>query len=144
MIPENATLFSIFLLGKGIHEKTPCDVTAGRREYLRTAPSSEERLGLDRRDRLGERMPLEFYPQCELVGHSRALHTKQIRPLHAKTRRHCIKPLRIGAVGYPTGMDIHHSIWSVGALVVGMWGGGGRARLGAALFTEEGRDRRSK
>ncbi|GBM32517.1 hypothetical protein AVEN_176306-1 [Araneus ventricosus] len=48
MIPENATLFSIFLLGKGIHEKTPCDVTACRREYLRTAPRSEERL-----DRLG-------------------------------------------------------------------------------------------
>ncbi|GBM92297.1 hypothetical protein AVEN_259146-1 [Araneus ventricosus] len=34
--------------GKGIHEKTPCDVTACRREYLRTAPRSEERL-----DRLG-------------------------------------------------------------------------------------------
>ncbi|GBN58903.1 hypothetical protein AVEN_107654-1 [Araneus ventricosus] len=48
MIPENATLFSIFLLGKGIHEKTPCDITACRREYLRTAPRSEERL-----DRLG-------------------------------------------------------------------------------------------
>ncbi|GBM72308.1 hypothetical protein AVEN_81902-1 [Araneus ventricosus] len=48
MIPENATLFSIFLLGKGIHEKTPCDVTACRREYLRTAPGSEECL-----DRLG-------------------------------------------------------------------------------------------
>ncbi|GBN14319.1 hypothetical protein AVEN_208791-1 [Araneus ventricosus] len=48
MILENATLFSIFLLGKGIHEKTPCDVTACRREYLRTAPGSEERL-----DRLG-------------------------------------------------------------------------------------------
>ncbi|GBO16752.1 hypothetical protein AVEN_16040-1, partial [Araneus ventricosus] len=31
---------------KGIHEKTPCDVTACRREYLRTAPRSEE--GLDR------------------------------------------------------------------------------------------------
>ncbi|GBO15349.1 hypothetical protein AVEN_224922-1 [Araneus ventricosus] len=30
--------------GKGIHEKTPCDVTACRREYLRTAPRSEERL----------------------------------------------------------------------------------------------------
>ncbi|GBL86200.1 hypothetical protein AVEN_131943-1 [Araneus ventricosus] len=44
MIPENATLFSIFLLGKGIREKTPCDVTACRREYLRTAPSSEEGL----------------------------------------------------------------------------------------------------
>ncbi|GBO37960.1 hypothetical protein AVEN_171276-1 [Araneus ventricosus] len=64
MIPENATLFSIFLLGKGIHEKTPCDVTACRREYLRTALRSEERL--DRRDRLGARMSLEFYPQCEL------------------------------------------------------------------------------
>ncbi|GBN14850.1 hypothetical protein AVEN_165666-1 [Araneus ventricosus] len=48
MIPENATLFSIFLLGKGIHEKTPCEVTACRREYLRKAPRSEERL-----DRLG-------------------------------------------------------------------------------------------
>ncbi|GBO40976.1 hypothetical protein AVEN_116339-1 [Araneus ventricosus] len=44
MIPENATLFSIFLLEKGIHEKTPCDVTACRREYLRTALRSEERL----------------------------------------------------------------------------------------------------
>ncbi|GBO15637.1 hypothetical protein AVEN_175110-1 [Araneus ventricosus] len=61
MISENATLFSIFLLGKGIHEKTPCDVTACRREYLRTALTSEERLY-----RLGARMPLEFYPQCEL------------------------------------------------------------------------------
>ncbi|GBM43108.1 hypothetical protein AVEN_269923-1 [Araneus ventricosus] len=30
--------------GKGIHEKTPCDVTACRREYLRTALRSEERL----------------------------------------------------------------------------------------------------
>ncbi|GBN98728.1 Techylectin-5A [Araneus ventricosus] len=70
MIPENATLFSIFLLGKGIHEKTPCDVTACRREYLRTAPSSEERLLIDW-DHLGARMPLEFYPQCEL--HSGAL-----------------------------------------------------------------------
>ncbi|GBN58341.1 hypothetical protein AVEN_124615-1, partial [Araneus ventricosus] len=29
---------------KGIHEKTPCDVTACRREYLRTALRSEERL----------------------------------------------------------------------------------------------------
>ncbi|GBM42944.1 hypothetical protein AVEN_140824-1 [Araneus ventricosus] len=67
MIPENATLFSKLLLGKGIHEKTLCDATARRREYLRTAPSSEERLGLDRRDRLGARMPLEFYPQCELA-----------------------------------------------------------------------------
>ncbi|GBN28282.1 hypothetical protein AVEN_240911-1 [Araneus ventricosus] len=44
MIPEKATLFSIFLLGKGIHGKTPCDVTACRREYLRTAPRPEERL----------------------------------------------------------------------------------------------------
>ncbi|GBN43067.1 hypothetical protein AVEN_112087-1 [Araneus ventricosus] len=44
MIPENATLFSIFLLGNGIHEKTPCDITACRREYLRTALRSEERL----------------------------------------------------------------------------------------------------
>ncbi|GBO04290.1 hypothetical protein AVEN_2553-1 [Araneus ventricosus] len=35
-------------LGKGIHEKTPCDVTACQREYLITAPRSEERL-----DRLG-------------------------------------------------------------------------------------------
>ncbi|GBN98665.1 Retrovirus-related Pol polyprotein from transposon 297 [Araneus ventricosus] len=49
---------------KGIHEKTPCDVTACRREYLRTAPRPEQRL--DRRGRLGARMPLEFYPQCEL------------------------------------------------------------------------------
>ncbi|GBM27173.1 hypothetical protein AVEN_108497-1 [Araneus ventricosus] len=34
MIPENATLFSISLLGKKytrMHEKTPCDVTACRR-----------------------------------------------------------------------------------------------------------------
>ncbi|GBM18790.1 hypothetical protein AVEN_30195-1 [Araneus ventricosus] len=37
-------LFSIFQLGKGIHEKTPCDVTACRRVYLRTAPRSEEHL----------------------------------------------------------------------------------------------------
>ncbi|GBN91401.1 hypothetical protein AVEN_82180-1 [Araneus ventricosus] len=44
MIPENATLFSIFLLGKRIHEKTPCDITACRREYLRSEPRSEERL----------------------------------------------------------------------------------------------------
>ncbi|GBL99774.1 hypothetical protein AVEN_162791-1 [Araneus ventricosus] len=44
MIPENATLFLIFLLGNGIHEKTPCDVTACRRECLRTALRSEERL----------------------------------------------------------------------------------------------------
>ncbi|GBM61769.1 hypothetical protein AVEN_72677-1, partial [Araneus ventricosus] len=29
---------------KGIREKTPCDVTACRREYLRTALRSEERL----------------------------------------------------------------------------------------------------
>ncbi|GBN26206.1 hypothetical protein AVEN_62933-1, partial [Araneus ventricosus] len=29
---------------KGIREKTPCDVTTCRREYLRTAPSSEEHL----------------------------------------------------------------------------------------------------
>ncbi|GBO34927.1 hypothetical protein AVEN_6188-1 [Araneus ventricosus] len=36
--------FLIFLLGKGIHEKTPCDVTACRREYLRTAPGRERRL----------------------------------------------------------------------------------------------------
>ncbi|GBM23549.1 hypothetical protein AVEN_237928-1 [Araneus ventricosus] len=61
MIPENATLLSIFLLGKGIHEKTPCDVTACRREYLRTAPGSEEVV-----DRLGARTSLEFYPLCEL------------------------------------------------------------------------------
>ncbi|GBN91053.1 hypothetical protein AVEN_176018-1 [Araneus ventricosus] len=67
MIPENATLFSIFLLRKGIHEKTPCDVTACRREYLRTAPGSEERL--DRLvDRLGARTSLEFYPLCELIS----------------------------------------------------------------------------
>ncbi|GBN98075.1 hypothetical protein AVEN_269144-1 [Araneus ventricosus] len=49
MIPENATLFSIFLQGKRIREKTPCDVTACRREYLRTAPkfrrASFNRLG---------------------------------------------------------------------------------------------------
>ncbi|GBL79879.1 hypothetical protein AVEN_28937-1 [Araneus ventricosus] len=64
MIPENATLFSIFLLGKGIHEKTPCDVTACRREYLITAPRSVW-FFIDW-DRLGARMPLEFYPQCEL------------------------------------------------------------------------------
>ncbi|GBN75589.1 hypothetical protein AVEN_197380-1 [Araneus ventricosus] len=30
--------------GKGIHKKTPCDVTACRREYLRTALRSEECL----------------------------------------------------------------------------------------------------
>ncbi|GBN34009.1 hypothetical protein AVEN_214988-1 [Araneus ventricosus] len=45
--------------GKGIPEKTPGDITACRREYLRTALRSEERLY-----RLGS--PLEFYPQCEL------------------------------------------------------------------------------
>ncbi|GBO01026.1 hypothetical protein AVEN_40433-1 [Araneus ventricosus] len=39
-------------------------VTTCRREYLRTAPRPEQ--GLDRRDRLGARMHLEFYPQCEL------------------------------------------------------------------------------
>ncbi|GBM87600.1 hypothetical protein AVEN_119530-1 [Araneus ventricosus] len=67
MIPENATLFSIFLLGKGIHEKTPCDVTACRREYLKTAPRSEERL--DRLvARLEARTSLEFYPLCELIS----------------------------------------------------------------------------
>ncbi|GBN15214.1 hypothetical protein AVEN_200736-1, partial [Araneus ventricosus] len=65
MIPENATLFS--LLGKGIHEKTPCDFTASRREYLRTEPRSEERL--DRLvDRLEARTSLEFYPLCELIS----------------------------------------------------------------------------
>ncbi|GBL70962.1 hypothetical protein AVEN_80155-1 [Araneus ventricosus] len=66
MNPENATLFSIFLLGKGIHEKTPCDVTACRREYLRTATRSEvccSSGSLIDWDRLGARMPLEFYPQ---------------------------------------------------------------------------------
>ncbi|GBN85477.1 hypothetical protein AVEN_206610-1 [Araneus ventricosus] len=47
--------------------ETPCDVTACRREYLRTAPSSGERLLIDW-DHLGARMPLEFYPQCELVS----------------------------------------------------------------------------
>ncbi|GBO44396.1 hypothetical protein AVEN_243883-1 [Araneus ventricosus] len=50
-----------------IHEKIPCDVTACRREYLRTAPGSEERL--DRLvDRLEARTSLEFYPLCELVS----------------------------------------------------------------------------
>ncbi|GBM85753.1 hypothetical protein AVEN_232245-2-1, partial [Araneus ventricosus] len=29
---------------KGIHEKTPCEITACRGEYLRTALRSEERL----------------------------------------------------------------------------------------------------
>ncbi|GBN39812.1 hypothetical protein AVEN_67836-1 [Araneus ventricosus] len=52
---------------KGIHEKTPCDVTACRREYLRTAPRSEERL--DRLDaHLEARTSLEFHPLCELIS----------------------------------------------------------------------------
>ncbi|GBN86355.1 hypothetical protein AVEN_200630-1 [Araneus ventricosus] len=38
---------------------------ACRREYLRTALRSEEGLLIDW-DHLGARMPLEFYPQCEL------------------------------------------------------------------------------
>ncbi|GBN46030.1 hypothetical protein AVEN_37817-1 [Araneus ventricosus] len=63
MIPENATLFSIFLLGKGIHEKSPCDVTACRREYLRTAPGSEVVV-----DRLGARTSLEFYRCASCVS----------------------------------------------------------------------------
>ncbi|GBN08150.1 hypothetical protein AVEN_1024-1 [Araneus ventricosus] len=37
MSPENASLFSISLLGKEIYEKTSCVVTACRREYIRTA-----------------------------------------------------------------------------------------------------------
>ncbi|GBM46512.1 hypothetical protein AVEN_109509-1 [Araneus ventricosus] len=73
MIPENATLFSIFLLGKGIHEKTPCDVTACRREYLRTASGSEEVV-----DRLGARASLEFYPLCELAGELSAIESAAI------------------------------------------------------------------
>ncbi|GBM37894.1 hypothetical protein AVEN_193406-1 [Araneus ventricosus] len=36
--------FTVGKARKGIHEKTPCDVTACRREYLRTALRSEERL----------------------------------------------------------------------------------------------------
>ncbi|GBN13715.1 hypothetical protein AVEN_126558-1 [Araneus ventricosus] len=48
---------------KGIHEKTPYDVTACRREYLRTAPGSEVVV-----DRLGAGTSLEFYPLCELVS----------------------------------------------------------------------------
>ncbi|GBL77686.1 hypothetical protein AVEN_152910-1 [Araneus ventricosus] len=59
MIPENATLFLISLLGKGIHEKTPCDVTACRSEYIRTAFGSEGVC-------LSIRTTWEFRLQCEL------------------------------------------------------------------------------
>ncbi|GBN27364.1 hypothetical protein AVEN_228809-1, partial [Araneus ventricosus] len=54
------------LTGKGIHEKTPCDITACWREYLRTAPGSEVVV-----DRLGARTSLEFYPLCELSCYCR-------------------------------------------------------------------------
>ncbi|GBO08196.1 hypothetical protein AVEN_116971-1 [Araneus ventricosus] len=43
MIPENATLFSISLLGKKdawMYEKTPCDFSACRVEYIRSALES--------------------------------------------------------------------------------------------------------
>ncbi|GBN96760.1 hypothetical protein AVEN_173332-1 [Araneus ventricosus] len=57
------------LVGKGIPEKTPGDVTACRREYLRTAPSSEELLDLDRlATRFEARTSSEFYPLCELIS----------------------------------------------------------------------------
>ncbi|GBM38502.1 hypothetical protein AVEN_24594-1 [Araneus ventricosus] len=71
MIPENATLFSIFLLGKGIPEKTPGDVTACRREYLRRhldqrgvfdrlgSPGSANAFGVPAAVRAGELSAIE-------------------------------------------------------------------------------------
>ncbi|GBN51123.1 hypothetical protein AVEN_215144-1 [Araneus ventricosus] len=72
-LPSNASLMvgKRVLQGKGIREKTPCDVTACRREYLRTATRSEwccSSGSLIDWDHLGARMPLEFHPQCELVS----------------------------------------------------------------------------
>ncbi|GBN70942.1 hypothetical protein AVEN_235214-1 [Araneus ventricosus] len=73
MILENATLFSIFLLGKGIHEKTPCDVTACRREYLRTAPGSEECI-----DRLGSPWSANVFGVLPAAGELSAIESAVI------------------------------------------------------------------
>ncbi|GBM76127.1 hypothetical protein AVEN_205239-1 [Araneus ventricosus] len=92
---------SYLVEGKGIHEKTPCAVTACRREYLRTAPGSEECL-----DRLGSPWSANVFGVLPAAGDNDL--TKNMESTEESS---VCSQVHIDKVQYPSATLLSDTVW---------------------------------